>query len=167
MMSKILSQMMIACNGAIQDEQITTLQAYKQTPLDFDYSQATYQALINIDWEAHKFVSKSEEPVEGEGTGPVDMTQQEILMSNEVEEYSDELKREGDADLRNSMGKTSLAFMDLEHMGPTTKFILFVLISGLFGAIGWYLQKELKDAKVDVNLDRKEKLRQRYEKKSK
>ena len=31
---------------------------------------------------------------EGEGTGPVEMSSQEILMSNEVEEHSDELKRE-------------------------------------------------------------------------
>lgn len=66
-------------------------------PIDVDYKVSEYAELIAIDWEGLKFVpANPEEPIEGEGSGPVDMTSQEILMSNEVEEYSDDLKRESD-----------------------------------------------------------------------
>jgi len=68
--------------------------------------------LIKLDWDHLKYTSPREGQEdfegleEGEGAGPVDMTQEEILMSNEVEEYSDEMKREQDEDIRQSMGKT-------------------------------------------------------------
>ena len=81
--------------------------------------------------------------MDGEGSGPVDMTSQEILMSNEVEEYSDELKREQDMDLKNSMGKTTIFFVDIENMSALTKFGLFITIVALFGGIGFYLYREL------------------------
>ena len=77
-------------------------------------------ALIEIDWEALKYQSPNEEPVEGEGTGPVDMTPQEILMSNEVEDYSEEMKRETDEEIRQAMGKTQIAFWDFENMSGLT-----------------------------------------------
>ena len=107
LLSKILSQMMIKCNGEISEQQITYLQGFKMNPVDVDYSMAGYAEVIAIDWEALKFVpANPDEPVEGEGTGPVDMTSQEIMMSNEVEEYSDDLKRESEQDMRQSLGKT-------------------------------------------------------------
>ena len=62
-----------------------------------DYTLSGYSELIDIDWEALKYKYENpDEPAEGEGTGPVDMTSTEILMSNEVEEYSDDLKRESE-----------------------------------------------------------------------
>ena len=77
------------------------------SPGDMDYKMSGYAELIAIDWEALKFVSANpDEPSEGDGTGPVDMTSQEIMMSNEVEEYSDDLKRESEQDMRQSLGKT-------------------------------------------------------------
>jgi len=116
LLSKILAQMMIKCNGVINTSQITKLQKFKANPLEFDYKQADYFPMIELDWDTLRYQSPNEEPVEGEGTGPVDMSPQEILMSNEVEEYSDEMKRETDAEIRQSMGKTSIAFFDIENM---------------------------------------------------
>ena len=76
--------------------------------------------LIEIDWDSLRYQSPNEEPVEGEGTGPVDMTPQEILMSNEVEDYSEEMKRETDEEIRQAMGKTQIAFWDFENMSGLT-----------------------------------------------
>lgn len=62
-----------------------------------DYNKSGYKEIIEIDWEALKYKFENpDEPGEGEGTGPVEMTSQEILMSNEVEDYSDDLKRESE-----------------------------------------------------------------------
>ena len=76
LLSKILSQMMIKCNGEISDSQINYLQNFKLKPVDVDYSKSGYAELIAIDWEALKFVSANpDEPAaEDEGTGPVDMS---------------------------------------------------------------------------------------------
>ena len=94
------------------------------------------------------------------------MTSQEILMSNEVEEHSDELKREQDDELRGSMGKTSIAFFDIEQMGPLCKFLVIVVIGALFAAVGKFFQKELFQKEPDLNVQRKEALRMRKEKKA-
>jgi len=128
-------------------------------PAQVDYTMSGYAELINIDWEALKFVSASGEPVDGEGSGPVDMTSQEILMSNEVEEYSDELKREADSELRATVGKTTIFFVDIENMGLAAKLGLFFTIVAMFGGIGLYLYKELAEFEPDTNDMRKELLR--------
>jgi len=52
--------MMIMCNGAISKEQITYLQQYKMDPLKVDYTESSYATLIDIDWEALKFVPASD-----------------------------------------------------------------------------------------------------------
>ena len=165
-LSKILSQMMIMCNGAISEEQIAYLQDFKMNPPDFDYKKAGYAELIAIDFDALKFVPADPDmPMEGEGSGPVDMTSQEILMSNEVEEYSDDLKRESDQEARNAMGKTQIAFINIENMGTGARIFCFVAIFGVFGAILKFFHKELFEQQPDVNEQRKEALRQRREKK--
>ena len=146
LLSKILAQMMINCNGAINDEQITALQKHKLSPLDFDYTQTGYEGLIAIDWDALRFApADPDEPVEGEGSGPVEMTSQEILMSNEVEEYSDELKRELDEETRSSMGKTTLFFIDLENMSGASSLIYLAVVCAIFAAIFFFFYKELMD----------------------
>jgi hypothetical protein len=50
---------------------------------------------------------------------PVDMTPEESIMSNDVEELSEDMRRENDAEVRKALVKTSLAFMDLENMSLT------------------------------------------------
>lgn len=95
LMSKILAQMMIMCNAAISEDQAKYLQTYKMNPVDLDYQQSEYAALIAIDWEALKYVyDNPDEPQPGEGSDPVQMSNEEAMMSNEVEDYSDDLRRE-------------------------------------------------------------------------
>ena len=157
LLSKILSQMMIVCNGAINEEQIAYLQDFKHSPADVDYTMSGYAELIEIDWEALKYKFENpDEPGEGEGTGPVEMTSQEILMSNEVEDYSDDLKRESEQDLRQSLGKTQVAFIDIENMGTGARIICFVAIFAGFAAILKFFHKELADKGPDLNEQRKE-----------
>ena len=157
---------MIMCNGAINDAQINYLQDFKLSAAGTDYQRADLAALIAVDWEELRYQpADGGELAEGEGSGPVDMTQEEIMMSNEVEEYSDELKREADADLRGSLGKTTIAFVDIENMGFASKLLLFCLIMAAFGGVLYYFYQELYVYEPDANEIRKEMLRMRKEKK--
>ena len=165
LLSKILSMKMIKCSGLIQKEQVTFLQQFKLNASDAPWQKTGYPELIEIDWEELKFKPADPEagPAEGEGEGPVEMSSQEILMSNEVEEYSDELKREQDDELRGSVGKTTVAFFNIEDMGPASKAIVLVIILTLFGLIGRFFHSELYEQERDVNVQRKEALRARKE----
>ena len=71
-----------------------------------------------VDWDAlsYKPIDPELGLQEGEGSQPVEMTQQEILMSNEVEDVSEDLQRESTQEARASMGKTTIAFFDIENM---------------------------------------------------
>ena len=105
---------------------------------------AAYADLIAIDFEALKFVSANPDMlIDGEGSGPVDMTSQEIMMSNEVEEYSDDLKRESDDDMRAGLGKTQIAFIDIENMSTGARIFCFVAIFGVILAILKFFHGEL------------------------
>ena len=148
--------MMIKCNGVINEEQIEKLQGFRATPMDFDYTTKGYFEMITIDWDSLRYQSPNEEPVEGEGTGPVDMTPQEILMSNEVEEYSDEMKRETDAEIKQSMGKTSVAFFDIENMSASSKVLYLLGLVGIIALIARLCYKELIDKEPDFNAIRRE-----------
>ena len=63
-------------------------------------------------------------------------------MSNDVEEYSDELKRESEVELRSTMGKISIAFIDIENMSMA-KVTLFAIVMATFAFIGGYFYKNL------------------------
>ncbi len=86
-------------------------------------------------------------------------------MSNEVEDYSDELKREQDDELKSSVGKTSIAFFDIENMSGTARVVVLVVVLAAFAAIGAFFYKELFEMEPDVNDVRKELLKMRKEKK--
>ena len=103
--------------------------------------------------------------IAGEGSGPVEMTPEESLMSQEVEEYSDEMKRESDDVLRENLGKTSIAFFNIDQMGAGAKFVILCIIVAIFGAIGYFFHKELVVGQPDFNEIRKEEIRARKEKK--
>jgi hypothetical protein len=156
LLSKILAQMMIKCNGVINNAQIAELQGFKATPNDFNYKKDGFMPMIELDWETLRYQSPNEEPVEGEGTGPVDMSPQEILMSNEVEEYSDEMKRETDAETRASMGKTSVAFFDIENMSGAAQAFYMIAFFGLLGGVAYLGYKELVEKEPDFNAVRRE-----------
>ena len=86
-------------------------------------------------------------------------------MSNEVEDYSDELKREQDDELKSSVGKTSIFFFDIENMSGTARIAVLVIVVAAFAAIGSFFYKELFEVEPDVNDVRKELLKMRKEKK--
>lgn len=144
LMSKIIAQMMIRCNQAIQEDQIVELLKHKLDPTGFDYSRGDWSELILLDWDSLRFTPSSlEEATPGEGMQPVEMTPQEIQMSNEVEDYSDELKRESDDEMRDSMARTQVAFMDVTKMSATVQAIVLIVVLGLFGGIGYFFYIQL------------------------
>ena len=159
--------MMIKCNGLINTEQIKELQGYKARPMDFNYKQEEYMKLIELDWDSLRYQSPNEEPVEGEGTGPVDMTPQEILMSNEVEDYSEEMKRENDEEMRQAMGKTQIAFWDFENMSGTTQVLYMIGFFGLIALVAFLVWKNLLEPEPDFNAIRREMINLKKESKGK
>ena len=159
--------MMIKCNGLINTEQIKELQGYKARPMDFNYKQEEYMKLIELDWDSLRYQSPNEEPVEGEGTGPVDMTPQEILMSNEVEDYSEEMKRETDEEMRQAMGKTQIAFWDFENMSGTTQVLYMIGFFGLIALVAFLVWKNLLEPEPDFNAVRREMINMKKESKGK
>ena len=159
--------MMIKCNGLINTEQIKELQGYKARPMDFNYKQEEYMKLIELDWDSLRYQSPNEEPVEGEGTGPVDMTPQEILMSNEVEDYSEEMKRETDEEMRQAMGKTQIAFWDFENMSGTTQVLYMIGFFGLIALVAFLVWKNLLEPEPDFNAVRREMINMKKESRGK
>jgi len=83
--------------------------------LDLDYTRD--EQLIMIDWELMRYQGDVALP---DASRPVEMTPEESIMSNDVEELSEDMRRENDAEVRKALGKTSLAFMDLENMSLTS-----------------------------------------------
>ena len=155
--------MMIKCNGVISESQIANLQGFRANPIEFDYTQTEYFVMIELDWDTLRYQSPNEEFIDGEGIGAVDMTPQEILMSNEVEEYSDEMKRETDKEMRQSMGKTSIAFFDIENMSTFSRVLCMLAFFGLLAGVAWLAHKELIDKEPDFNTIRREMINQKKE----
>jgi len=131
-----------------------------------DHKQDGYPELINIDWEALKFKPENpDETKDGEGEGAVFMTSQEIMMSNEVEEYSDDLRREQDDELRGSVGKTSIAFFDIESMSTTSKAMILLAVVCAFLGVAKFFHGELWEKEPPLNEQLKAERRLRKEKK--
>ena len=55
LLSKILSQKMIKCTQAINEDQVTFLQQYKQNPVDVNYRRTDFLELISLDWDELKY----------------------------------------------------------------------------------------------------------------
>ena len=64
-------------------------------------------------------------------------------MNSEIEDYSDELKRETDEEIRSQLGKTTVAFFDIDNMGIVGQMTVLALIASCFAAIGYFFYKEL------------------------
>jgi len=77
------------------------LQTHKNAPNDLDHS--LHEHLISIDWDelAYKGESAEEDP---NAPRAVEMTPEEQMMSSEVEELSEEMRRETDVENRKSVG---------------------------------------------------------------
>lgn len=76
-MNKILAHSMINCNEKITKEQVEVLQQFKDSPYEFDYTQADYLPLLNYNLDFFK--PKEGTPVEKQA-GAVEMSQQELAM---------------------------------------------------------------------------------------
>ena len=87
---------------------------------------------------------------EGEGTGPVEMTNEENIMSVEVEELSDEMARENQEVLRATMGQTTIAFFDVQQMGTVSKLCYVIAIIAVFYAVGSWFVANLIDKPPSV-----------------
>lgn len=64
------------------------------------------------------------------------MSAQESMMSNDVEELSDDMRRENDLEVKKAVGKTSLAFVDLQNMSTTTQAIFVLIAVLIFTGLG-------------------------------
>jgi hypothetical protein len=88
-----------------------------------------------IDWEEMRYQGDSSEP---EASRPVEMSPEESIMSNDVEELSEDMRRENENESRKAMGKTTLAFIDLENMSATVKTACILFTTILFSGIGYF-----------------------------
>lgn len=86
-------------------------------------------------------------------------------MSSEVEDYSDDMKREADEAAREAMGKTQIAFFDITQMGTFTRFIFFVSVVAAFLAIFNWFKTQLVPDEPDFNTARRMKIAERRMKK--
>lgn len=103
---------MLKCVAEISDDQIAELQQWKNKPLEVDYTKN--EDLIMIDWEELRYTEG--DTTDPQAKRPVDMSSEELMMSNDVEELSEDMRRANDQENRKSLGKTTLAFIDLENM---------------------------------------------------
>ena len=85
-------------------------------------------------------------------------------MSTQVEELSEDLKRENDEEIRQSMGKTTVAFIDLQQVSTAGRIGTLVAVFVLFYFIGWQFYKTLFVKEADPFQQKREKLRMKREK---
>jgi len=77
------------------------------------------------------------------------------------------MRRETDAENRKSVGKTSLAFMDLENMSTELRLVFLVAAICLFGILGYIFYKELFVEKEDPSKARRQKINEKRAAKNK
>lgn len=65
------------------------------------------------------------------------------MMSNDVEELSEDMRRETEVENRKSLGKTTLAFIDLENMPASTQAFFVILAVVIFTGLGVFFYKGL------------------------
>ena len=147
LMNKILSQMMINCREHVSDEQVKTLQGFKDRAAEFDQNQPEYARLLNFNINRYKVDdSLSKEKQEG----PVDMTQAEVAMQTIVEDLSEEMKREREEEMRSNRGNgPQIAFVDLQSLSGATAALYVLGIIGFFGLIFYVLINKILVKPVD------------------
>lgn len=160
--SKFLSQMMMKCMQEVEPEQVAFLQGHKLTPTELDYT--LHQNLISINWEELRY--QGDNPDEDEAAKrPVEMSPEEQMMSSDVEELSEEMRRETDLESRKNLGKTTLAFIELEGMSVTLQMVFLMLAIVLFGGLGFFFYKELFVGKEDPVKEKRRKFEEKRAKK--
>jgi hypothetical protein len=71
------------------------------------------------------------------------MSPEEQMMSSEVEELSEDMRRETDLENRKSLGKTTLAFINLEDMSASVAIFFVTLAAVMFSSLGFFFYKNL------------------------
>ena len=79
-------------------------------------------------------------------------------MTNDVEELSEDMRRETDEEIRASLGKTTLAFMDLENMSSTAKIACLVAATLFFSSVAYFFYIMLFVKEVDTLKEKRDKL---------
>ncbi len=82
LMNKILSNMMLTCKDRITQQQVENLQKFKDSPAEFDSTQAEYSSLLNFD--LNHYIPDPNKP-EAQQQVPIELNQAEINMQTIVE----------------------------------------------------------------------------------
>lgn len=136
--NKVLGQMMLKCTDEISQAQIDQIVPFKQDPASLNTSSLLN--LIEIDWEALTELALPDSP---EAQQQIRLTPQEQRMTAEVEELSDEMRRDAEDEMRQSMGKTTVAFFNLENMSLWQEIAYLVFILGFFAVLAGVFYKLL------------------------
>ena len=70
-------------------------------------------------------------------------------MTNDVEELSEDMRRESEEEVRAGLGKTQLAFMDLENMSNNAKIACILAATLFFGSVAYFFYQTLFVQEVD------------------
>lgn len=116
--------------------------------------------MIKIDWDLIQFKG---DPTTEEAKKALELTSAESIMSTQVEELSEDLKRENDEEIRTSMGRTSVAFIDLQQVSTNGRVATLVAVFILFYLIGLYFYRKLFVKEMDPIQQKREKLRVKRE----
>ncbi len=85
-------------------------------------------------------------------------------MSSEVEEVSEDMRRELEDELRESMGKTQVAFLDIASMSTGSKVLYASLVALFFAVVGSVFYSLLFAEQEDAAKAHRAKVQQRKEK---
>ena len=116
--------------------------------------------MIKIDWDLIQFKG---DPTSEEAKKALELTSAESMMSSEVEELSEDLKRENDDEIRQSRGKTSVAFIDLQQVSTAGRLATLVAAFLLLFFIGSYFYKMLFVKEADPFKLKRESLKKKRE----
>jgi len=94
------------------------------------------------------------------------MSPEEQMMSSEVEELSEDMRRETDLENRKSLGKTTLAFINLEDMSAGVAILCVSLAVVMFSSLGFFFYKNLFEAKEEPGKARRRQVEERRAKKN-
>lgn len=90
-------------------------------------------------------------------------------MTNDVEELSEDMRRENEEEVRAGLGKTQLAFLDLENMSSTAKIASIIAATIFFSSVGFFFYQTLFVKEIDPLRVKKQeqKAKRRQEKQAK
>ena len=123
---------MLKCTREITEDQIGHMLQFKYNPNELKYQ--THESLMNIEWNDLRWKGEITE----EAKRPVEVSQIEQMMTNEVEDLSEDMLREKEEANRAGLGKTQLAFMDLENMSNNAKVACIIAATLFFTSVAYF-----------------------------